>query len=141
MGSRPDVPTRICPSCKVEFTPEPGTRQTYCAPACRLSNQLPELTPAVKTCPVCHDEFTSHPSVRQVYCSPHCRKNAELRREQQRDQERALRMGDTPPPRAPRPAARPTPRPLASADLPPAATRNCPHCDQPVTIVALLATP
>jgi hypothetical protein len=22
-----------------------------------------------------------------------------------------------------------------------AATRNCPHCDQPVTIVALLATP
>jgi len=25
--------------------------------------------------------------------------------------------------------------------LEPAATRNCPHCQQPVTIVALLATP
>ncbi|WP_328687874.1 hypothetical protein OHA74_54320 [Streptomyces phaeochromogenes] len=23
----------------------------------------------------------------------------------------------------------------------PTATRNCPHCDQPITIVALLATP
>ncbi|MFC9243965.1 hypothetical protein ACFT7S_07980 [Streptomyces sp. NPDC057136] len=25
--------------------------------------------------------------------------------------------------------------------LVPAALRNCPHCDQPITIVALLATP
>lgn len=32
--------------------------------------------------------------------------------------------------------------PARSADpLQPAAVRNCPHCDQPVTIVALLATP
>jgi hypothetical protein len=25
--------------------------------------------------------------------------------------------------------------------LAPAALRNCPHCDQPITIVAMLATP
>lgn len=32
--------------------------------------------------------------------------------------------------------ASPDPTPLA-----PTAVRNCPHCDKPVTIVALLATP
>lgn len=49
---------------------------------------------------------------------------------------------DFPPPTAP------TTRPLTSRQqtpardpLEPAATRNCPHCNQPITIVALLATP
>ncbi|MFB7674452.1 hypothetical protein ACFC26_23865 [Kitasatospora purpeofusca] len=42
-----------------------------------------------------------------------------------------------PPPAAVKPPARPPVRDVLDA----AATRNCPHCDQPITIVGLLATP
>lgn len=143
--------SRTCPSCGAEFTPDdPDARQVYCAPACRPSHQKPELVLGVKTCPECRDDFTCHPSIRQVYCSPRCRKDAELRRELHRDQERAARLGETPRPR-PEPPARtepqPLPRPMQRQQpkerdpLEPAATRNCPHCDQLITIVALLATP
>ncbi|MFJ5123034.1 hypothetical protein [Kitasatospora sp. NPDC088548] len=105
------------------------------------------------TCPQCTDNFTCHPSHRQVYCSPHYRKDAELRRELNRNQERALRLGETTTPSRPElptraelsPATPPRPAPRQQAQsrdpLEPAATRNCPHCDQPITIVALLATP
>jgi hypothetical protein len=79
--------------------------------------------------------------VRQIYCSPACRIEQEKRRDQARDAERARRLGEKP--AAPRTAtgpasirARHQPEPLA-----PAATRDCPHCGRPVTIVALLATP
>jgi hypothetical protein len=146
---QPAESTRTCPSCSAEFTPDPTTRQTYCAPACRPSHQKPEIVLAVKNCPECRDDFTCHPSIRQVYCSPRCRKDAELRRELHRDQERAARLGGTTRPR-PEPAARtetpilrPTQRQQTTKrdPLEPAATRNCPHCDQPITIVALLATP
>ncbi|MER6433747.1 hypothetical protein ABT272_39470 [Streptomyces sp900105245] len=92
----------------------------------------------VRICPVCQEEFTSRPAVRRIYCSPYCRREAENLRERERDEARAVRLGET------QPLARGTksvPRPLATAELPPAATRNSPHCDQPVTIVALLATP
>lgn len=77
-----------------------------------------------------------------------CASCAELRRELHRDQERATRLGETTRPH-PEPAARVEPpllRPQRQQTkkrdpLEPAATRNCPHCDQPITIVALLATP
>lgn len=147
---QPGAPNRTCPTCEVVFVPDvPDTRQTYCAPACRPSHQKPELVPDTRNCPECLTDFTCHPSTRQVYCSPRCRKDAELRREVQRDQERAARLGETPRPR-PEPVTRadpPPPKPaqrqqaVARDPLEPAATRNCPHCDQPVTIVALLATP
>ncbi|MFE7528543.1 hypothetical protein ACFU7Y_22900 [Kitasatospora sp. NPDC057542] len=39
------------------------------------------------------------------------------------------------------PALPPAPRPRTADALAPTAIRNCPHCDQPITIVALLATP
>lgn len=35
----------------------------------------------------------------------------------------------------------PAKAPLMATIMEPTATRNCPHCQQPVTIVALLATP
>uniref|UniRef100_J1RYK4 Uncharacterized protein n=1 Tax=Streptomyces auratus AGR0001 TaxID=1160718 RepID=J1RYK4_9ACTN len=57
--------------------------------------------------------------------------------EGQPDLTRVRRLGEHPlalPP-VPRPAA-----PTTVAPLVPTAVRNCPHCDQPVTIVALLAT-
>ena len=64
-------------------------------------------------------------------------------------EERAARLGEAPRPR-PEPVTRTDPPPPKPAQrqqavvrdpLEPAATRNCPHCDQPITIVALLATP
>lgn len=133
--------TGTCPVCDCAFTPTAGTRQKYCSRRCRaISHQAPRQPPTTHTCPVCEAEFVTHPSVRQVYCSPACRIEQERRRDQARDNERARRLGESPARTShPRPApARATrgPEPLA-----PAATRDCPHCGQPVTIVALLATP
>ncbi|MFE2916810.1 hypothetical protein ACFXI0_32660 [Kitasatospora indigofera] len=146
-------PTRICPTCDSEFTPDTTERQAFCAPACRPSRQKPELVMAIRTCPQCSNNFTCHPSHRQIYCSPDCRRDSELRRELNRNQERALRLGGAPTTARPEPTSRaelspaPPPRPAPRQQartrdpLEPAATRNCPHCDQPITIVALLATP
>ena len=65
------------------------------------------------------------------------------------DAERARRLAQAPPPalpvriELPPQPVRQSQRPAAPArdPLEPAATRNCPHRQQPVTIVALLATP
>lgn len=91
----------------------------------------------------------ANPRLRQVYCSPGCRREAERQRERDRDEQRAIRLGEAPPP--PRPELPPPPKPAVRAGNPrhpaerdpmePTATRNCPHCQQPITIVALLATP
>ncbi|MGW1916751.1 hypothetical protein ACWCQS_40160 [Streptomyces sp. NPDC002076] len=78
-----------------------------------------------------------------------CRRAAEHRRDQALDEERARRVGQAPPPALPArielppPPARPTSRQPAQVrdPLEPTAARNCPHCQQPITIVALLATP
>lgn len=136
----PDTEEHKCLTCNGEFTPDPGSRQRYCAPACRPSMQKEEVKLHAKTCPVCGTEFTTHPSVRQKYCSPRCRREAENRRERDRDEARAARMGNPLPPQHPTKRTAMTRR-VSTPDLPPTATRNCPHCDQPVTIVALLATP
>jgi endogenous inhibitor of DNA gyrase (YacG/DUF329 family) len=72
-------------------------------------------------CPTCLGLLpTDNP--RRVYCSPPCKAEG-WRREHADDTDR-------------RPVPRKTPAP------PPAATiRDCPHCGQPVAVVALLATP
>lgn len=131
---------RTCLTCGDDFTPNPGTRQTYCAPACRQTNQKEEVKLHVRSCPFCKDEFTSRPTVRQKYCSPLCRRQAENQRERERDLARAARMGEASPTR-PATKSPAVTRRESTLDLPPTATRNCPHCDQPITIVALLATP
>lgn len=77
----------------------------------------------------------ANPRLRQVYCSPTCRTDAEKQRNHQRDEQRARRLSEQPR-KLPAPPAKTGQDPLA-----PAALRNCPHCDQPITIVALLATP
>ncbi|MGW3185018.1 hypothetical protein ACWDD9_37665 [Kitasatospora sp. NPDC001119] len=139
---------RYCRHCDTEFDPTPGTRQIFCSPRCAdLARRPAPPPPVVKNCPNCGSEFTHEARVRQVYCSPLCRRDAEKTRDRERDERRARRLGE---PLLNRPAiaagpAKPTlppaPRPRAGDTLAPTAIRNCPHCDQPITIVALLATP
>lgn len=142
---------RICPTCQGEFTCAPGARQLYCSPTCkRQAFRPPSAEPVAHICPVCEGEFHADPRVRQVYCSPACRAEQEHRRERARDQERARRLGQPTPggpvPRKPTvvpppPQAIPAGPAGAVDPMGPTATRPCPHCGQPVTIVALLTTP
>ncbi|WP_128984646.1 hypothetical protein [Streptomyces roseicoloratus] len=62
----------------------------------------------------------------------------EKQRNQERDELRAIRLGEQQPRQTPTATAGSARQEQA---LTPTAVRNCPHCDQPVTIVALLATP
>jgi len=71
------------------------------------------------SCSICWTSFT--PNRRQVYCSARCRKTAYERR-----QRRAVAPAGTPLPP-------PSPAPIAE--------RNCPHCGNPITVVAVLTTP
>lgn len=80
----------------------------------------PEPTPPIRNCQVCWSEFTST-NTRRRYCSKRCKSAAQRRREHQAD------VADT--------TRDPVPEPR------PAATRACPHCGEPITIVALLTTP
>lgn len=78
-----------------------------------------------RTCPICQTPIPTNS--RRRYCTPAC-KTAAWRR-------------DNPdrPAGPPRRTVRPTPAP-ATGPLP-AAQRDCPHCGEPITIVALLTTP
>ncbi|MEU6851386.1 hypothetical protein ABZ901_15850 [Actinacidiphila alni] len=133
-GLSPDF-TRLphsCPVCLGQFHPD-NPRQVYCSPVCKQAARRSDPAElAAHTCPVCQTEFTANPRMRQVYCSPDSRRDAENQRNRDRNHERARRLADQ----------QATTLPARAADpLQPAAVRNCPHCDQPVTIVALLATP
>lgn len=79
-----------------------------------------------RPCAVCWSEFTPIRS-NNIYCSTRCKNTATRRRN--RDE-------DTRDPDGTRTRA---------TDLPdhpePAAVRSCPHCGEPITIVALLTTP
>ena len=80
-----------------------------------------------RTCPVCWSEFTASPRGRRLYCSKKCCGTAYERRGGRH-----------------RSPAAATPEPISIPRQPalqPAAIRGCPHCGQPVTIVALLTTP
>lgn len=72
-----------------------------------------------RACRACWREFTPTNS-RNVYCTDRCRKHAW---EQRKHRDDATAADGRPP--APQPAA----------------TRDCPHCGEPITIVALLTTP
>lgn len=85
----------------------------------------------LRDCPICWTQFQVNPqaAARHTYCTPRCKAEAARRRRRERE--------DTPDQAEGTPAEAPLPvTPLA-----PTAIRNCPHCDKPVTIVALLATP
>jgi hypothetical protein len=71
-----------------------------------------------RTCPVCWTPFTA--TGRRTYCSKKCCGTAWERRSRRQAKQAA-------------PATKPAPQPVA--------TTGCPHCGEPVTIVALLATP
>ena len=79
---------------------------------------MPDQT---RTCPVCWTPFTA--TGRRIYCSKKCCGAAWERKGSRRA----------------RPATPATTRPRPAPQ--PVATTGCPHCGQPVTIVALLATP
>ncbi|GAB5904414.1 hypothetical protein OKHIF_25150 [Mycobacteroides chelonae] len=76
-----------------------------------------------RACQACWREFTPA-SARNIYCSDHCRKQAWSQRKQHETATGATNHGAD---RDPGPQ--------------PAATRDCPHCGEPITIVALLTTP
>lgn len=145
---------QVCPACQTEFVTTAALRRTYCSEECRVASRMSEDARETRACPVCAGTFESAKTIRQIYCSPICRKDAERQRDQARDEDRARRLGGTarptpaatPPladlPPAPKAPGRTTMRHTPERDpLEPTATRNCPHCQQPVTIVALLATP
>jgi endogenous inhibitor of DNA gyrase (YacG/DUF329 family) len=85
-----------------------------------------------RECPICWTSFQVNPNAgaRHTYCTPRCKAEAARRRRRERDE--AVDAPESEPMTPPSP----DPTPLA-----PTAVRNCPHCDKPVTIVALLATP
>lgn len=84
------------------------------------------MPPETRTCPVCWTEFTTTQR-RRIYCSRKCCGTAWERRGGRRTPQARTITPATPPP--------------VPASPQPAATRGCPHCGQPVTIVALLTTP
>lgn len=141
---------RDCLACGNEFTTSTSARRSYCSRQCRLAARDGALEE--RTCPVCETVFDAPTTIRQTYCTASCRRVAERKRGQERDAARARRLGDIPPPPA-RPELPPPPKPAVHATkaarqlqpardpLEPTATRDCPHCKQPITIVALLATP
>ncbi|MBT2543286.1 hypothetical protein J7E99_21945 [Streptomyces sp. ISL-44] len=143
----------LWPVCQSEFTTDVSPRRLFCSAECRNTARTSKDALEARTCPSCDGAFEAARTIRQVYCSPTCRRDADRHRGQARDEERARRLGETPPPPLPPlpelpPPPKPAHRPGASRQmtaerdpLEPAATRNCPHCQQPVTIVALLATP
>ena len=84
------------------------------------------MPPETRTCPVCWTPFTTI-QPRRIYCSKKCTGTAWERRNGRRTAQARAAQPATPPATPPRPE--------------PAATRGCPHCGQPITIVALLTTP
>jgi hypothetical protein len=84
------------------------------------------MPPETRTCPVCWTEFSTTQR-RRIYCSRKCCGTAWERRGGRRAAQART--------------AGPATSPPAPATPQPAATRDCPHCGRPVTIVALLTTP
>jgi endogenous inhibitor of DNA gyrase (YacG/DUF329 family) len=102
------------------------------------------MTAEQRPCPACGAEFTWTPAApRQRFCSTRCKHRwheANRRRDRRRN-----RPG--PPPDEPRPPAPTTPAGNTTTPVGPtpvsslAATPACPHCRQPVALVAWLVPP
>ena len=89
----PSLQPANCPVWQGEFIPRP--RQIYYSPRCKsAAHRLPPAPPAAHICPACQGTFTVNPRLRQVYCSPNCRRDAEKQRNQARDEQRAIRLGE-----------------------------------------------
>ncbi len=140
---------RNCPQCGTEFTTDLSRKRKFCSRECRTASRRSEAQMETRTCPVCDNPFQAGKTVRTIYCSMVCRRDAEHRRDQALDEERARRLGQARP-STPARVELPPPPPARTASrqqvpardpLEPTATRDCPHCQQPITIVALLATP
>ncbi|MGW1728133.1 hypothetical protein ACWCQK_35215 [Streptomyces sp. NPDC002306] len=142
---------RVCPQCDKEFTTDLSRKRKFCSAECLVAFRRSEQQQEARLCPVCDNPFQAPKTVRTVYCSMACRQEAERVRDQALNEERDRRLAQTAPPvlsarielPPPPPPARASTRQSAPArdSLEPTATRNCPHCQQPITIVALLATP
>lgn len=106
------------------FPDHPSTRMPASEP-----NRNPDDALTPRPCRVCWREF-SPCRANNIYCSIRCKNTAFYRREQvkRRNQVDSARDDHQTPGRTP-------PAPHA------AAVRSCPHCGEPVTIVALLTTP
>ncbi|MEU5764277.1 hypothetical protein [Nocardia sp. NPDC047648] len=78
--------------------------------------------PTARTCQICWGEFIPSRS-NNIYCSSRCKNTAARRRNSQTDTPFETQRSE-----------------LATTPQP-AATRDCPHCGEPITIVALLTTP
>jgi hypothetical protein len=87
------------------------------------SQPQPVPTAATRVCQICWLEFIPSRS-NKIYCSIRCENTAARRRNATASE-------------APAETTRPDPSPTPQ----PAATRDCPHCGEPITIVALLTTP
>lgn len=146
---------RTCIRCGGTFESLRTRPRRYCSTTCRTGARNDPAKAEERACVICGNTYQAHGTSRQVYCSPDCRRAAETARERARNEARAQRLGTATArasqraavPLAPARQPEPVPRPPARTSsgerdpLEPAATRNCPHCDQPITIVALLATP
>ncbi len=141
---------RLCPQCGEEFTTGLSRKRIYCSAECRTASRRSDAHLETRTCPVCDNPFQAGKIVRTVCCSLVCRRESEHRRDQALDEARARRLGQAPLPAPPARIELPQPPSVRAHSRPPApvrdpleptATRNCPHCQQPITIVPLLPTP
>lgn len=115
-ANRNNKPARqTCPACENEFTTTVARRRTYCSEECRNAARTSDDIREQRVCPVCDGPFATLKTTRQIYCSPACRKDAERRRDQARDEDRARRLAETTP--LPSRAELPPP-PEPSAGLP-----------------------
>jgi hypothetical protein len=82
--------------------------------------------PTTRACQVCWREFT--PSrANNIYCTIRCKNTAFNRRRRPQITDTTTGINHQPTNSAPQPQT--------------TTIRNCPHCSQPITIVALLTTP
>ncbi|QUW78584.1 hypothetical protein SMIR_05145 [Streptomyces mirabilis] len=142
---------RVCPQCDKEFTTDLSRKRKFCSAEFLVAFRRSEEQKEARLCPVCDNPFQAPKTVRTIYCSMVCRQEAERVRDQALNEERDRRLAQMAPPALPTRIELPPPPPPARTStrqqapvrdpLEPTATRNCPHCQQPITIVALLATP
>jgi len=95
------------------------------------------MTAELRSCPACGSQFTWTPAApRQKFCSTRCKHRWHDARKRARRRGHPAQAGDDARPPAP---TTPVADPTTPAGL--AATPACPHCQQPVALVAWLVPP